>query len=187
MPSIFIFLESKGKPLEKNTTNKVFQNLHTDNTFISSNKPLIINTMEVKNFKIVMLASIVFFSCEKGDSGSRCISCEVEGVEICTDGMGQISLIVEGETIETGELAEDISFEEAANTVCESISVSSACAICDGPNVNEFEVCSTDEGVTIDGQLLSNTQGVSLDSAIDVFISNPNNDIEFEGLSCQRN
>lgn len=135
----------------------------------------------------LILTTCVLLGCSKEDEAA-CRQCEqLEAVEICDNGDGTVSLVIEGSTTETGTIPDGSSFDEIANSVCESIVVedSGACFECMGPNVPDFDVCKTDEGITVDGVLIEDTEGLSVLEAVEILESNPNNDEAFEGLSCQ--
>ena len=143
--------------------------------------------MESKIIGIGFILTLLLFSCSKEDEGG-CRQCEQsEAVEICDNGDGTISLVIEGTTRETGTIPEGSSFNEIANNVCESIEVEdvNACFECMGPNVQDFDVCKTDEGITVDGVLIDDTEGLTVAEAVEILESNPNDDETFENLSCQ--
>ena len=143
--------------------------------------------MESKIIRIGFILTLLLFSCSKEDEGG-CRQCEQsEAIEICDNGDGTISLVIEGTTRETGTIPEGGSFNEIANNVCESIEVedANACFECMGPNVQDFDLCKTDEGITVDGVLIEDTEGLTVAEAVEILESNPNDDEAFENLSCQ--
>lgn len=143
--------------------------------------------MKSTTIKLGCILTFLLFSCSKDDEGG-CRQCEQsEAVEICDNGDGTVSLVIEGTTQETGTIPEGSSFDEIANSVCESIEVEggNACFECMGPNVQDFDVCKTDEGITVDGVLIEDTEDLSVAEAVEILESNLNGDETFEGLSCQ--
>lgn len=130
-------------------------------------------------------------ACDTEDE-ENCTSCDLEGIEICEVEDGQIAIFENGERVgDLLDLPNEVSFDEAARQLCAEIErqVNNAggCYDCAGPNVNDFTVCKTDEGITLSGELIPDTEDLSLQDAVGILEDNPNGDEAFEGLSCRQN
>lgn len=136
----------------------------------------------------LLLGFILFLSflgCSKNDDG-KCIKCEQsEAIEICDAGDGKVSLVVEGKVQETQPLPDGVTLESIAAQTCASLSIES-CFECRGPNVQNFDVCKTEDGVTIDGELIPNSQNATVEQVVQILETNSENEPLFVGLSCQK-
>ncbi|WP_068485690.1 hypothetical protein [Maribacter hydrothermalis] len=134
---------------------------------------------------------IVGVACTKSDA-NNCITCSVDGVEICDEGQQQVGIYIQGDL--TGELLDlpsNVTFNEAAQAFCEELEkefdATGDCYECSGPNVTTFPVCKEGDGITVSGTVIDDFEGESLETVISILEENPTDEEVFRDLACQRN
>lgn len=97
---------------------------------------------------------------------------------MCDAAEGSASLIIEGTVQETETIPEGETLERFA--------AEASCFECMSLNVEDFDVCRTDDGIIVAGALLDDSQNVTVAQIVEILTSNPNNEPVFVGLSCQK-
>lgn len=150
--------------------------------------------LKMKNLKLVISITflmIITASCNKSDA-NNCVACNVEGVEICEEEPGKIRLRSDGEAIgELLNLPSNLEFNDAAEQLCaefeKEFGLSGDCYECSGPNVADFNVCKDGDDIVVNGTIIEDFEGQSLETVITVLEDNPTDEEVFRELACQKN
>lgn len=149
--------------------------------------------MKNQNKVLGIVAAMVLgvSSCEKSDD-ENCKACNVEGVEICEVEGDKIGIFENGERRgDLIELPSDLAFDDATSQLCAEIerqvALAGGCYECTGPNVQDFDVCKTDEGITLAGELVPDSENITLEDAVSALEQNPDGADVFDGLNCSKN
>ncbi|WP_405411648.1 hypothetical protein [Maribacter sp. Asnod1-A12] len=140
---------------------------------------------------ILIIVMIVIVSCNKSDANS-CVSCTIDGVEICEDEVNNIRIYRDGEAVgDLITLPSDLEFNDAAEQLCAELEnefgTSGNCYECSGPNVTDFPVCQDGDEIIVNGEIIEGFDGLSLETVISLLEENSTNEEVFIELVCQRN
>ncbi|VAW10933.1 hypothetical protein MNBD_BACTEROID03-383 [hydrothermal vent metagenome] len=128
---------------------------------------------------------VILFSCDKGGDNSNCSECEGGEITICDLGNGKAVAKGNGKEVEV-TYNDGSDWDVVVAAACDQFSTSSSCYECDGPNVEVFDICKTEDGITVNGKLVKDTKTTSLEDAVAALEANETNEEVFENLACQK-
>jgi len=137
------------------------------------------------SFLLAYALLAILFSCDKDDN-NNCSECEGIEITVCDLGDGKAIAKMNGEEFEV-TYNDGSDWDLVVSIVCQQLSEpASGCYECDGPNVEAFDVCKTDKGITVNGVLIEDTETVSLEDAVAALEANEDNEEVLENLACKK-